>query len=220
MWLTQPLGALGRVFRAGRTRPEQSESRAAAENYTGAQLSEVLNTEVTSNDEGGFSRRRVVKGVAWSVPVIATAIAAPAAAASGIVASVVLGAAVPITLAGAASISGTSPTGFDVQTASTFKGPTVTYTITIDSVKENQKAVVEIGSVTLGTGTSSKGAKFSTLTGTLPTSAGAHALHVGLSGFKYSGTATKGSYTYAVTLTVTMDGVATVKTGTIQVTYP
>ena len=49
----------------------------------GAQLSEVLNAEVTSSEEGGFSRRRVVKGVAWSVPVIVTAIAAPAAAASG-----------------------------------------------------------------------------------------------------------------------------------------
>ncbi len=41
-------------------------------------MSEVLNAEVTSNDgHGGFSRRRVAKGVAWSVPVIVTAIAAP-----------------------------------------------------------------------------------------------------------------------------------------------
>ncbi|MDR6414909.1 hypothetical protein [Pseudarthrobacter sulfonivorans] len=59
--------------------------RAAAENYMGAQLSEVLNEKVTSSEEGGFSRRRVVKGVAWSLPVIATAIAAPAAATSGII---------------------------------------------------------------------------------------------------------------------------------------
>lgn len=49
----------------------------------GAQLSEALNSKVTSIEEGGFSRRRVVKGVAWSVPVVVTAIAAPAAAASG-----------------------------------------------------------------------------------------------------------------------------------------
>lgn len=48
----------------------------------GAQLSEVLNAEVDSQEENGFSRRRVVAGVAWSLPVIATAIAAPAAAAS------------------------------------------------------------------------------------------------------------------------------------------
>lgn len=45
-------------------------------------MSEVLNAEVTSSEEGGLSRRRIVKGVAWSVPVIVTAIAAPAAAAS------------------------------------------------------------------------------------------------------------------------------------------
>jgi hypothetical protein len=47
----------------------------------GAQLSEILNEELESK-ESGFSRRRVVKGVAWSVPVIITAVASPAAAAS------------------------------------------------------------------------------------------------------------------------------------------
>ncbi|PTT64567.1 hypothetical protein [Arthrobacter sp. HMWF013] len=46
-------------------------------------MSDVLNAEVTSNEEGGFSRRRVVKGVAWSVPVLVTAIAVPPASASG-----------------------------------------------------------------------------------------------------------------------------------------
>ncbi|MDQ0000060.1 hypothetical protein [Pseudarthrobacter sulfonivorans] len=45
-------------------------------------MSEVLNAEVRGSEAGGISRRRVVKGVAWSVPVIVTAIAAPAAAAS------------------------------------------------------------------------------------------------------------------------------------------
>jgi hypothetical protein len=48
----------------------------------GAQLSEVLNDEVTSSEEAGFSRRRVVKGVAWSVPVIVAAVGAPPASAS------------------------------------------------------------------------------------------------------------------------------------------
>jgi hypothetical protein len=48
----------------------------------GAQLSEVLNAEVTSSEEGGISRRRVVKGVAWSVPVIVAAVGAPPASAS------------------------------------------------------------------------------------------------------------------------------------------
>ena len=46
-------------------------------------MSEVLNAEVDGREQkGGLSRRRVAAGVAWSVPVIATAIAAPAAAAS------------------------------------------------------------------------------------------------------------------------------------------
>jgi len=44
-------------------------------------LSEILNEEIESK-ESGFSRRRVVKGVAWTVPVIVTAVASPAAAAS------------------------------------------------------------------------------------------------------------------------------------------
>jgi hypothetical protein len=47
----------------------------------GAQLSEILNDQIDSK-ESGFSRRRVVKGVAWSVPVILTTAAAPPASAS------------------------------------------------------------------------------------------------------------------------------------------
>jgi hypothetical protein len=45
-------------------------------------LSEVLNEKVTSGEENGFSRRRVMAGVAWSVPVILTTVAAPPASAS------------------------------------------------------------------------------------------------------------------------------------------
>jgi hypothetical protein len=48
-------------------------------------LSEVLNAEINASEmKGGPSRRRVVAGVAWSLPVIITAVAAPAAAASGL----------------------------------------------------------------------------------------------------------------------------------------
>ena len=87
----------------------------------GAQLSEVLNAEVTSGEERGFSRRRVVKGVAWSVPVIVTAIAAPAAAASPpptpTPASVtVLGAGSAINFVGGGK-GGNGPTGFQVDNA-------------------------------------------------------------------------------------------------------
>lgn len=47
----------------------------------GAQLSEILNEELESK-ESGFSRRRVVKGVVWTVPVLVTAVGAPPASAS------------------------------------------------------------------------------------------------------------------------------------------
>ncbi|WP_436066147.1 hypothetical protein [Arthrobacter sp. LjRoot14] len=79
-------------------------------------MSEVLNAEVTSSEEGGFSRRRVVKGVAWSVPVIVTAIAAPAAAASGGATVTVLGAGSAITFVGGGK-GGNGPTGFRVDNA-------------------------------------------------------------------------------------------------------
>lgn len=45
-------------------------------------MSEVLNEKVDGSEAGGFSRRRVVKGVAWSVPVLVTAVAVPPASAS------------------------------------------------------------------------------------------------------------------------------------------
>lgn len=128
MRLTHSLGALGRVFRAGKTRPAQPESKAAAENYVGAQLSEVLNDEVTSSEEAGFSRRRVVKGVAWSVPVIVAAVGAPPASASpGPVTPPAttlkfLNELSSITYVGGGK-GGTGPTGFQVANASgTFSG--------------------------------------------------------------------------------------------------
>ena len=43
-------------------------------------MSEIADQNVK---KAGVDRRRVIKGVAWSVPVIVTAIAAPAASASG-----------------------------------------------------------------------------------------------------------------------------------------
>jgi hypothetical protein len=186
-------------------------------------LSEVLNEKVTSSNENGFSRRRVVAGVAWSLPVIATAIAAPAAAASGVAASVTLGAPAAISLTGATAASGTGPTGFDVQTGSVNTGSSVSYTIVIESQVQNQKALVQIGSVSAGTGTTTipQNKKNTTYTGTVPTTPGDHALHVGLSGFKYTDTATKGTFTYVVTLTVTITGSpAIVRTSTLSVTYP
>lgn len=190
------------------------------ETTLGAHLSELLNEEVVAK-ESGVSRRRVVAGVAWSLPVIATAIAAPAAAASVVPASATLGAVSPISLAGAMSASG--PTDFVVQTGTAFTGTSVSYTITIDSVKEEQKALVEIGSASLGTGSSSpvgKSDKLTTFTGTLTTIAGSHTLPVALAGFKYSGAPKAGTYTYTVTLIVTLSGTTlTPATSTLTVTY-
>jgi hypothetical protein len=83
-------------------------------------LSEVLNEKVASSDENGFSRRRVVAGVAWSLPVIATAIAAPAAAASGVNAVAAfdgVGSAVafPEQTASGQNRTGSGPTGFHIK---------------------------------------------------------------------------------------------------------
>ncbi|RDV09369.1 hypothetical protein DXK94_13335 [Arthrobacter sp. RT-1] len=50
--------------------------------YMGAQLSEDLKENDTNSAESGFSRRRVVAGAVWSVPVILTAVAVPPASAS------------------------------------------------------------------------------------------------------------------------------------------
>ncbi|CAH0268100.1 hypothetical protein SRABI26_03583 [Arthrobacter sp. Bi26] len=64
--------------------------------------------------KASFDRRSVVKGAAWSVPVIAAAIAAPAAAAShhtGIVA-MALGASDAMTYSGAKPKNGTAPIAF------------------------------------------------------------------------------------------------------------
>lgn len=101
-------------------------------------MSEVLNSEVTAREESGVSRRRVVAGVAWSLPVIATAIAAPAAAASGISATATLvGQASSITFVSSTGTgsgtnnSGTGPTGFQINNAgAAITGP-ITGTVNI-----------------------------------------------------------------------------------------
>lgn len=74
--------------------------------------------------KASFDRRAVVKGAAWSVPVIAAAIAAPAAAASHHTysAALILGTNRPI-VSGTPQMSGTGPQGFAVSTTGdTFTG--------------------------------------------------------------------------------------------------
>jgi uncharacterized membrane protein AbrB (regulator of aidB expression) len=182
-------------------------------------LSEVLNAKVISNENSGVSRRRVVAGVAWSLPVIATAIAAPAAAASGIPASVTMGAIGTSTAVGSAgSLAVQAPTTFDVQTGTAFTGSSVSYTITIQSVASDQNSRVEITATSpAGTGSSTSG-KVTTFTGVLSTSPGNHTLQVALAGFKYTNPNKAGTYTYTVTLTVSVS--ATPVVSTLTITFP
>ena len=68
-------------------------------------------TKSLAAPKASFDRRAVVKGAAWSVPVIAAAIAAPAAAASHAetVTASLEGAGTPVTYAGTPVMAGTTP---------------------------------------------------------------------------------------------------------------
>ena len=191
----------------------------------GAQLSEVLNEEVGKEEKGGISRRRVAAGVAWSLPVIATAIAAPAAAASPgtpVSASATLGLASSLAVGGATSASG--PTSFTIQTGSSFTGPTVSYSVTFTARDKNQKALISIGAVSQGSGTNSvsQNKQSSSFAGSVSAAAGANALTFVLSSFSYTDKATKGTYIYDVALQVTLNSGTTLTAvpSTLTVTYP
>ncbi|MDQ0078452.1 hypothetical protein [Arthrobacter oryzae] len=72
-------------------------------------MSEIVDQNVK---KAGLNRRAVVKGAAWSLPVIAAAIAAPAASASGPTVTFI-GAGSAVTYSGG-NRSGTAPTGFRI----------------------------------------------------------------------------------------------------------
>lgn len=190
-------------------------------------MSEVLNAEGTSSEEAGISRRRVAKGVAWTLPVIATAIAAPAAAASPgpVASSATLAAPSAVTVIGTTSVSG--PTSFDVQTGSSFAGTSVSYAITIDAEASNQKALISVASVkpsssegktvALGQGST----LMTRYSDNLTAFAGNQRIHVAWDGFTVSGTPTGGTFRYVVTLTVTLSPLNTVTSSAIlEVKFP
>ncbi len=190
---------------------------------TGASLSEVLNEKVTSGEENGFSRRRVVKGVAWTVPVIVTAIGVPPASASP-------GTTIPASFAWGASAQGSAtgelgarsvqgPMEFTIQTGSAFTGTVVSYIVTIQADQTNQNAKLGIASsMPAGTPTTAKqGDKVTTFTGQLTTAPGNHALTVKLTGFTYSSPNRTGAHTY--TASVTVDGAPQTQTSTLNITY-
>ena len=192
-------------------------------------MSGVLNSGVIDSEEKSFSRRRVVAGVAWSLPVIATAIAAPAAAASPgpsapVPAAVAIGPVGPAPAAGSSGqLTVQAPTVFDIQTGTAFTGSSVSYTITITVDKSEQNSKVGIASASPGTGNAlpvQQGDKATTFTGTLTTTPGDHALRVELGGFSYTKPNKSGTYTYRFDLMVTIGGASLPGNSTLTVTFP
>jgi hypothetical protein len=225
------------VDTAGKTRPTYTagqEVLTAAENYMGAQLSEVLNADVTSSEENSFSRRRVVKGVAWSLPVIATAIAAPAAAASPTPISAtaaLVGPATPnITFVSSTgtgtgtSRTGTGPTAFQIHNTGSAITGSITGTVnikpsgTVTAGAGIQSITPAVLSSPAYTGTFEYNASF-TYAGSI---ASGQTLNFPIA-FQYQRvTPLPANKTFTYTLTITLrlpDGTDRVMTGTVTVTY-
>lgn len=190
-------------------------------------MSEILQEEVVAN-ESGVSRRRVVAGVAWSLPVIATAIAAPAAAASGISAATLLSAASTITLASSATGQGTSrpgtgPTNFQIiNNGSAFTGAIIG-TVNIKPIGI-VSAGVGVHSITSATLTSSAytSAQEYNATFTLAQSVPAGQTVSVPIFFQYQrvNPAPSGTLAYILTITLRLpDNTDRIITGTVTVTY-
>lgn len=198
-------------------------------------MSEVLNEEV-GKEENGFSRRRVVAGVAWSLPVIATAIAAPAAAASGITATAALtGPGSSITFVSSTGTgsgtnnTGTGPTGFQITNSGTTFTGAVSGTVNI----------MPTGTVAAGAGVQSIQAGSSPVTLSVPSYSSTHEYNATFSygggitagqtlnfpmSFQYerlSGSQpTKVTFNYTMTVTLTLpDGTSRILTGALTVNY-
>lgn len=191
-------------------------------------MSEILHEEVEERNENGVSRRRVVAGVAWSLPVIATAIAAPAAAASGLSAITLLSAASTISLASSATGQGTSRTGTGpanfqiINNGSAITGA-ITGTVNIKPVGI-VSAGVGIHSITSATLTSSAytGTHDYNATFTLVQEVPAGQTVSVPIFFQYQRVNPAPSGTLAYTLTITLrlpDNTDRVITGTVTVTY-
>lgn len=202
----------------------------------GAQLSEVLNADVDGKEENGFSRRRVVAGVAWSLPVIATAIAAPAAAASGISATANL-------VNPVSSISFVSSTGTGSGTNHTGTGPTA-FQITnsgaaFTGAVSGTVNIKPTGTVAAGAGVQSIQAGSTTLTLGSPSYSSTHEYNAtftysgGIGGgstvnfpmsFQYErltgSSPSKTTYNYTLTITLRLpDGTSRILTGALAVNY-
>ncbi|MGK3649145.1 hypothetical protein [Pseudarthrobacter enclensis] len=187
-----------------------------------------MHAEIGS-EESGFSRRRVVKGVAWSVPVLVAAVGVPPASASTgsntpVAASATLGEAQSLTITGAKSASG--PKGFVIQTGTDYTGTSIRYTLTIALDKpQNRKCAVVPTSVSPGTGkpvvgTANSG-KSTTYTDYVTLAPGNQAINLSLNGFSFSGDSSAGNVTFIVSLSVNVGAstVSSVSTPTLSVTF-
>ena len=190
-------------------------------------MSEVLNEKVTSSEENGFSRRRVVAGVAWSVPVILMTVAAPPASASPgptVPSSVAWGPVGAKTATGASgSLAIQGPTTFDIQTGTTYAGGSLSYTIVIKADKAEQNALVNVASISSAAGTGApvaikQGDKEASFAGTLTAAQGNQKVSVLLNGFTYTKPNKSGQYTYTATLSV--GGIAPSVVSTLTITFP
>lgn len=101
-------------------------------------------SEINSSAEpkASFDRRSVMKGAAWSVPVIAAAIAAPAAAASaptGTTTASIVASSTTQTVTGTPEVLGTGPKGFTISTTGAAISGTASVSITV--APANQAAI-------------------------------------------------------------------------------
>lgn len=182
----------------------------------GAHLSEVLNAKVTGGEKPGMSRRRVIAGVAWSVPVIMTAVAVPPASASP-------GPTPPATPASGSFAAGTHNVLSTVSTAHDRTGVAVPATLSLKDLGGVTGSIgivltispqpaaaaapavsfstVRVGTASVPVSPSTAGNTFTAnFSYTLP--AGAATLDFLLSGYSYSGRK-QDAATYAVTTVIT-----------------
>ncbi|MGX5714879.1 hypothetical protein [Arthrobacter sp. MAHUQ-56] len=187
----------------------------------GALLSEVLNANEDVKEKGGISRRRVAAGVAWSVPVILTTVAAPPASASpGPTPTVTATPATGSFTSGTQNMTSTVSTAHDRTGVSVpallslkdLQGVTgeITVVVTITPPSSTAPAIsfstVSAGTTSLSVSRSqSNAAQFKA---TLP--AGASALEFAFSGYSYTGRKQdSGTYTVSTVITYILNGIST-----------
>lgn len=160
--------------------------------------------------KASFDRRSVVKTAAWSVPVIAAAIAAPAAAASGRTATAAFGALGSVSYKGSPTKTGTAPTGLAIHNtpgAAINGNATVTLTITPTTTG---KPGTGIG--TLAGGTVTVAGKFSatnvyTITFVCATNIpGGQTQSFAFGSYSYNGKNTDPAANYTIAMDVTLPG--------------